>query len=488
MPPKKGKKGGKGGDKLLKGEYQMMKDEESRRRYLQEIKDKAKEKQSLEEKNAMLNNLKIQNRWREIMKAAKAKDISQQLDMLRQIHERHLDRKNAAIANLTRDVEEADLQFATALQSHCVNVDTLIDLQSARLHTLQTQFETDLGILDGEFNSERMRLQTQHAKEKADILGIMSRMEQDFQDTEADARHEYSSMRDDVKNKNLEEKHALRIQLEGSVEDLWRQFQSALNQYNASTEERKKQFEDLKQKDQKNAKDIEQQMKKLVKLQESVVHLKAKLTTNSKEYEERNHVLREEKEAIQSHFQSLKRKMNAFREQERRKLTELTIVSNKVIKDLKSKVETAEKIIRLAEMNRKLETEEEKVLPFYSETWKDGVNPQALDEATGGVDIEVPQEFEAMEQFHKRYNKVTLDRFALERQRAALQEENDHLRTILKQYLDGISINETVLDHANPLVVINGRTNAALPHPHSHLNITYVEAAHQRQQRFGVLM
>lgn len=51
------------------------------------------------------------------------------------------------------------------------------------------------------------------------------------------------------------------------MEDLWRQFQAALNNYNATTEERKKQFEELKQKDQKNAKEIEHQMKKLVKLQ-----------------------------------------------------------------------------------------------------------------------------------------------------------------------------------------------------------------------------
>ncbi len=73
--------------------------------------------------------------------------------------------------------------------------------------------------------------------------------------------------------KNLEEKHALRIQLEGTVEDLWRQFQAALNNYNATTEDRKKQFEELKQKDHKNAKEIEQQMKKLVKLQVILISL-----------------------------------------------------------------------------------------------------------------------------------------------------------------------------------------------------------------------
>lgn len=72
--------------------------------------------------------------------------------------------------------------------------------------------------------------------------------------------------------------------------------------------------------------------------------------------------------------------MNNFREQERRKLTELTIVSNKVIKELEGKIEKAEKIIRLSEMNRKLETEEEKVQPFYRETWNEGIEIQAEDQ------------------------------------------------------------------------------------------------------------
>ena len=89
---------------------------------------------------------------------------------------------------------------------------------------------------------------------------------------------------------------------------------------------------------------------------------------NSKEYEERNMALKEEKDAIQSQFQTLKRKMNSFREQEKVRLTELTLLSNNVIKTLKVKVEKAEMIIKLAEMNRKLETEEEKVMPFYEES------------------------------------------------------------------------------------------------------------------------
>ena len=35
-----------------------------------------------------------------------------------------------------------------------------------------------------------------------------------------------------ITSQNQEEKHALPIQLEGQVEDLWKQFQQALKNYN----------------------------------------------------------------------------------------------------------------------------------------------------------------------------------------------------------------------------------------------------------------
>lgn len=62
---------------------------------------------------------------------------------------------------------------------------------------------------------------------------------------------------------NMEEKHALRVSLEMTVEDLWNQFQQALKNYTETTEERRKAFEELKAKDEKSAHEIEVQMRKL---------------------------------------------------------------------------------------------------------------------------------------------------------------------------------------------------------------------------------
>jgi hypothetical protein len=74
---------------------------------------------------------------------------------LRQTHQRQLDRKDAIIRNLEKDVVESDAQYADALQAHLINLDTLIDLQFSRLSTLQRQFDGDLSMLEEEFSTEK---------------------------------------------------------------------------------------------------------------------------------------------------------------------------------------------------------------------------------------------------------------------------------------------------------------------------------------------
>jgi chromosome segregation ATPase len=167
----------------------------------------------------------------------------------------------------------------------------------------------------------------------------MSRLEVQFTDTENDAKHDFQSLKEDIRNKNLEEKHALRIQLEGTIEELWRQFQTAWTNYNNATEERKQQFESLKNKDFQSARTIEQQMKKLQKLQDTITFLKSKMTNTSKEFEEKTRTLKEEKETIQKQFQFLKKRMNQYRDVERKKLVELAKLSGKVYTDLEKKVD-----------------------------------------------------------------------------------------------------------------------------------------------------
>jgi len=502
MAKKKGDK--KRGNKGVKSEYQLLKDEESRRRMIELAAAKLKEKVAFEEKNSKLNMLKINNRWREIMKIAKSQELKNQAEVLEQVHQREFDRKNYAIKNLEEEILEANKQFSTALQSHLINVDNLIDLQVKRLNNLELQFSVDLNMLENEFNTEKSKLQSQHIKEKSNIVGIINRMEQEYLEEEADSKHEHQSIRDDIRNKNLEEKHALRIQLESVIEDLWKKFHDVLDQYNANTEIWKKDFEDLKTKDRDHSKEIELQMKKLTKLQDMILKLKTKYSNNHKEYNQKNQFLKKDKELIQSHFQELKRKLNKYRENEKEKLITLTTMSNKTIKNLKEKVNLAEKILRLAEMNRKLEMEEEKINPFQTNTFEiDPVVELEMEEYKNQLKTETKaiindhdedkdlnnkkeendettyeeeNDFFYMESFYKKFNKVLLDKILMTNKKNFLNEENARLKAILKQYLDGISVNAEILEQANPLLVVNGRTNAPIMEGDS--NITCIEAQH----------
>ena len=73
--------------------------------------------------------------------------------------------------------------------------------------------------------------------------------------------------------------------------------------------------------------------------------------------------------------------------------------------------------------------------------------------------LQVMYEYSGLENFWKRYNKVLLDKVALDKERSTLLTENQQLRLLLKQYLDGISVNDEILSQVNPLFVVNHRTN-----------------------------
>jgi hypothetical protein len=54
---------------------------------------------------------------------------------------------------------------------------------------------------------------------------------------------------------------------------------------------------------------------------------------------------------------------------------------------------------------------------------------------------------------------VLLDRLAIHKQKDNLNKDNQMLKTLLKQYLDGISLNDEVLRTNNPLFIVNNRIN-----------------------------
>eukprot|EP00904_Undaria_pinnatifida_P001782 jgi/Undpi1/11604/HiC_scaffold_30.g13899.m1 len=459
-----------------------------------------------EEKNSKINRLKIQNQWRKIMRLAKVESLRKDIEILSQNHERDVDRKDAIIQMLDRDLEEAEDQFQTALRAHLQNMDKLIDLQDSRLLALEQEFEMELSTLQKEFAEERKHVVRQHAAETQELSDIIAAVEAQEEERQADARQEHEQQREEIRNKNLEEINVLRITLDTQIEDLEQHFETAHINYLQNTDQRTTDFKYLTSKDQELSRDIEIKIRKIERLQSSLQHWRTKIAQNVKENAERNSFLTEERNAIQRHFQHLKGKMNKFRGEQAKRLGELTQNAHSVKGKLQDQLKMANQILTLAELARKTETEQEKVLPFYVSAYSDEVEEEAEKtlkaerELAGGKqktqensDTEVPTpsplqssawgkngqpvpRWNHLDNFHKRYNKALLDKLAIEREQSRLETENRELQGIVKQYLDGISVPEDAVSKANPLFVVNGR-----------VNLTKLDASSLQPQRIAAI-
>ena len=56
-----------------------------------------------------------------------------------------------------------------------------------------------------------------------------------------------------------------------------------------------------------------------------------------------------------------------------------------------------------------------------------------------------------------------LDKIAIQKQKEQLDHDNNLFKSMLKQYLDGISLNDDVMKNLNPLLVVNNKVNMKLP-------------------------
>lgn len=466
-----------------------------------------------------MNSKKLHEQWRQIMRDAKADELKRDAQAMAQAHNRIVDRKNASLRMIERDLDDAEDQYRMAIRSHHELMDRLLDLQHERVTSLEREFSNKLEQLQNEFDKEREQIESAHARQKHDLERLIGAMQEEFNEQLANARSDFESTREEIKNRDSEDYNVLKLSLEHVIDDLEQQFEQAHQAYVTSTDARTQSLRQLTKNDQEAANTIAARMKKINRLQDSLQHWRKKISTTSREWEERNKALSEERNVMTQHYQNLRAKMNRFRNEQAEKLKSLTLNSNNAIKTLQGKLERAERILKLGEVCRKLETDEERVRPFRLAE-QAGISMQSLPEssreeaeaflrehdidpsamqyefepasstasgekgeqqgsalaanfkqghngfATFGTlqadgNEPLPEE-ECLVRFYRRYNNVILDVYAVQTERERVEKENADLRALLKRYLDGVSVNESVLsDPDNPLFITNERYQLA---------------------------
>eukprot|EP01038_Epipyxis_sp_PR26KG_P008264 gene8264-11184_t len=483
------KKGGKKAEKPKEDESKL-----AEMRIQQQILAKAELRRRMEDeaKISKVNSLKIMNQWRKIMRLAKAEALKKDIEIQSQNHERDVDRKDAILQMLDRDLEEAEDQYQMTLRTHLVNIDALIKLHDSRLYALERNFHSELKTLQSDFNKERDLIISKFKHEKKELQSIIDTIEQEEEGRANEAKHAFEQLREEIRNRNLEDINMLRLSLDAQIEDLEQNFETAHLNYLQQTAIRTHEFKELTEKDTKLGREIEEKRKKIDNLQTTIQRWRAKMRQLNRETEERNRLLLDEKHSIQKHYQQLKQRIKIYRNTQNQRLLQLSQSANGCKKVLNEKLDVARRVIQLSELSRKMETIVEQVLPFappeidetqtdHKLSENDSHDPHEkhhhihktsiLDKnsiANNGTHqssvyspdgMTIIQPMDRLANFYRKYNKIILDNVAIEKEKERLQLENAQLQDLIQQYLSGTKLTDEVLADDNPLLVVNGRAN-----------------------------
>lgn len=260
-----------------------------------EAKNELRRRMEDEAKISKVNSLKIMNQWRKIMRLAKTEALKKDIEILSQNHERDVDRKDAILQMLdrysrfayvnfyemfssylltigmNRDLEEAEDQYQMALRTHLVNIDALIKLHDSRLYALERNFQQELKAVQADFQHEKEVMLSKFHKEKKELTAIIDAIQQEEEGRNSDAKHAFEQLREEIRNKNLEEINMLRISLDAQIEELEQHFETAHLNYLQQTAQRTHDFKELTQNDQKLTAEIDKKRKKIDNLQVSII-------------------------------------------------------------------------------------------------------------------------------------------------------------------------------------------------------------------------
>lgn len=215
----------------------------------------------------------------------------------------------------------------------------------------------------------------------------------------------------------MEEQNHLKFNLESKQTKHYTELEQMHQKYQSDTEKRTEEHKTEFENNRATTENIDNLARECNIKKSKIDLLKLKILQHKKECSSRNNALKKEKENISKNYQELKDKMNRFREEEERRLKELTNNSRNAVEKLKEYLSLGERILKTAELCRRLETEKEKVLPFYESTVDENEISEEMKNQFQELTPEEYEEFKYLNNFFKRHNKVLLDRLAIQKQK-----------------------------------------------------------------------
>nr|XP_020441991.1 coiled-coil domain-containing protein 65 [Monopterus albus]XP_020441992.1 coiled-coil domain-containing protein 65 [Monopterus albus]XP_020441993.1 coiled-coil domain-containing protein 65 [Monopterus albus]XP_020441994.1 coiled-coil domain-containing protein 65 [Monopterus albus] len=450
--PKKVKKGGGGKgwteEERLASQQQRAKAEEEAAREREDLLTLfLKDKLQKEQRNTAVNALKVNDGWRTTLRQTRAAELRTDISILSQTFERQLDGACSTIKTLERNLQEAERQAAQERRAHLQHVHRLSTQQEKQVTSVQQQWESGLQRLSSRFSSEREQMLAHSQQRRADLDDAMFALEQKHKEMMNEIHRLYREGIALYESAQEDQRAALAL---GDKERLWEKTlenQQALQLYHQDCIE----LDALVSENQSYMEKKDQIMKEAKRLRDNIIQLQMKLNVRKTNSERAELYLTIARNQVNKSTQELRHRLARAQMAARTQLTDLTVQSAAATKRLQAAIDKGNRVLRIAEMCRTLEREQENMLTSSSTADNQRQEGSATEEEE--LEKETP-EFPELQQVMRHINTALLHREALKRHRGDLSRENQQLRLLLRQHLDAMTVSNSDLDTHHALLTV----------------------------------
>ncbi|XP_026186413.1 dynein regulatory complex subunit 2 [Mastacembelus armatus] len=477
--PKKAKKGGggKGGGKteeerLVYLQQRAQAEEEMAKKKEEILTLFLKDKLQKEQKNTALNQLKLNEGWRTILRQTRAAELRKDISVVSQTFERQLDGLCSVVKTLEGDLQEAERQSAQVRRVHLQHLERLWAQQEKRLKFLLQQWENGLQHLSSRFSCERQQMLARSQQLRADLDDSMFSVAQQQEVLMTEISRLYNKSIRLYQSAHEDRRAMLVLKSKEKLKAKTLQKNEAQQICHQST----KDLDTLVGKNQNNMRIEDKTVKGINEMQDYIVKTRAKMNSSKIENKAVEQDMTAAKNQVREKTQQLRHRLTQEEAAARKRLTELTIQSDSASKKLQATISKGERVLRVAEMCQKLESEHENI--FTSSSTQDNPRQEGSAAETEQPEQETP-EFPELQPLMWRLNVALLHRGALKKHRADLSQENQQLRLLLRQHLDAMTVSDAHLDARHALLSVYQAPirTTAVP-PDTERRHTVIEAVH----------
>lgn len=252
---------------------------------------------------------------------------------------------------------------------------------------------------------------------------MIYKLEMAWKEQKQNVRAEYFSKLEEEGTKYGQLVQRLKAILENNLLDMCKYTQQFLSQYEEKTRARKREHYKLKKQDDSVQELLLIQLEKLRRMSEHLRRLKSKYEDSRKLLGRKLKDIKYEHDYFTFAFNCLKTKLEVDRATDFDQLRTLTVSYNSAVKYLEKLKEKGEHILQAAAVCRKLETQEEKIMPY----------PIPENSIKVFIDDQ-PEYLECMDLFWQRFAQVEASRYSISEEREFLKTENEILKMKLHKY------------------------------------------------------